>query len=181
MPELPEVETIARELNQSGILDSRIERVHVAWARTLASPDSEKFQELLIGRRIQKIARRGKFLVFHLSGPKILLVHLRMTGQFYVLEGAEPHDPHLRVSLGLDDGKTLCYKDTRKFERWHLVDDVHSILGSLGPEPFDDSLTTAKFWKMLSRKKRGRRMMKGEGGTVPGVRAVLYKSLKSFC
>jgi len=154
MPELPEVETIVAELNQSGILGLRITCVDVCWLRTLALPDLEDFHQRLIGRDIQEVTRRGKVLVFHLSGPDTLLVHLRMTGQFFISEDSNFVDPHVRICISFEDGRVLCFRDTRKLGRWYLVENSDSILGSLGPEPFDSALTAGSFWKMLSERKR---------------------------
>lgn len=78
MPELPEVETIVRGLKKQGIFGARITETAVYWPRTVATHAIADFIRELRGAAIEGIKRRGKFLVFHLSNSKKMLVHLRM-------------------------------------------------------------------------------------------------------
>src|SRR5262245_43852388 len=98
MPELPEVETVARDLrrhllpgsNASGP-DARgptITGARVLWHRTLRSGDEDTFWEGVVGRRIEAVGRRGKQLVVDLSGGAFLTIHLKMTGQLFVVPAA---------------------------------------------------------------------------------------------
>ncbi len=154
MPELPEVETLARELN--GVLVGRsIVRAEVCWPGTVAAPDPEVFIRRLAGRRIGEIRRRGKWLLLGLEGEEWLLIHLRMSGRLAV-EGADaPEDTHTRVVFYLDDGQRLRFSDPRKFGRMALTARPEEWLGDLGPEPLDPALTPERLAGML-RGRRGR-------------------------
>ncbi len=153
MPELPEVETLARELRE-GLVGRSIVGVEVRWARTVAAPDPEDFARRLVGRRIREIRRRGKWLLLGLDGGEWLLVHLRMSGRLAV-EGADaPEDSHTRVVFHLDDGRRLRFSDPRKFGRMALTACPEDWLGGLGPEPLEPGLTPERLVGML----RGRRV-----------------------
>ena len=80
MPELPEVETIARDLDAQ-IVGHRIVDVKVLWERSIDGCSSNAFRAQLRGREIVRVGRRGKYLIFHLDAQLFMLVHLRMTGQ----------------------------------------------------------------------------------------------------
>ncbi len=158
MPELPEVETIANGLRQGGegfpsILGRRIERAHLLWRRTLASPSPDEFTERIPGQRINEIGRRGKFLLFRLS-QDALLIHLRMSGDLFVEPIDAPVQPHHRFMLDLDNGSRLAFNDTRKFGRVWLTSDPQEVLGDLGPEPLDLALTPAELHARLVSRKR---------------------------
>ncbi|MGQ9467363.1 MAG: bifunctional DNA-formamidopyrimidine glycosylase/DNA-(apurinic or apyrimidinic site) lyase [Anaerolineae bacterium] len=153
MPELPEVETLARELR--GVLIGRtVVGVEVRWVRTVAVPDPETFARRLTGHRIREIRRRGKWLLLGLDEGDWLLVHLRMSGRLTVEESSAPDDVHARVVFYLDDGQRLCFSDPRKFGRMMLVDDPGAVLGDLGPDPLGPDLMPERLAEML----RGRRV-----------------------
>ena len=152
MPELPEVETLARELREV-LIGRSIVGVEVRWARTVAAPDPEAFAQRLTGCRIQEIRRRGKWLLLGLDGGEWLLVHLRMSGRLAVEDAAAPEDAHTRVVLYLDDGQRLRFSDPRKFGRMALTACPEEWLGDLGPEPLDPALTPNHLAGLL----RGRR------------------------
>lgn len=147
MPELPEVETIKRELEQT-VLGKKITGVVINNAKVIKLPEPEKFKKEILGRKIKNIIRQGKALVLELSGNKSLMVHLRMTGQLIY-----PADTKkARVSFSLSSGKLLGYNDRRLLGELKLVDDWRSLkfIQTLGPEPFD--LTEAEFKQKLSTK-----------------------------
>jgi formamidopyrimidine-DNA glycosylase len=153
MPELPEVETIARILRQGtpdqpAVLNNLIKSVELFWDRTLAEPDPPEFKARLCNQAITAIQRRGKFLVLHLTRDW-LLFHLRMSGDLMVKSAGTPPEKHDRLILGLDGGIQLVFNDTRKFGRVWLVDDPQHVLGSLGPEPLDESLTAESLFQRL--------------------------------
>src|ERR1700729_4306905 len=103
MPELPEVETIVRELSTSEVVGKKIEKVIVSWAGTIARPAVANFCSLLTNQVILNISRRGKFIIFTLS-KGALLIHLRMTGKFTLTKEKRMISPHERVRLELNDG-----------------------------------------------------------------------------
>jgi formamidopyrimidine-DNA glycosylase len=158
MPELPEVETIARKLRSgqgypASILGRTILRADLRWKRTLATPAPKKFYDKIQGQRVEGIARRAKFLILKLSTDS-LLIHLRMSGDILVHAGAYVPAPHDRLILTLSGGLTLAFNDTRKFGRAWFTDQPEEILGHLGPEPFDPALTAKKFYERLHGRRR---------------------------
>ncbi len=158
MPELPEVETIARclrqgGLNQPAVVGHRILTVVLLWPRTLAEPSPDEFSVRLPGQVIENTSRRGKFLVFQLTSGW-LLFHLRMSGDLVVRPASAPYETHDRLVLGLDGDLALAFNDARKFGRAWLVDEVDRVLGELGPEPLDESFTAHDFFIRLQHTHR---------------------------
>ncbi len=151
MPELPEVETVVRDLRQL-LLGQAIGGVEVFWERTVATPAPAEFAARLAGQRILGADRRGKYIILRLDQDS-LVVHLRMTGQLLVVPlSKEAGHEHLRVALELSDSR-LLFVDTRKFGRMYLVRDAAQIVGKLGPEPLGSSFTV----QALAESLRGRR------------------------
>ena len=152
MPELPEVETLARDLRPL-LVGAKFADVEVRWPRTVALPAAEEFARQLPGHEILDVGRRAKFLLLSLSGPCYLLIHLRMSGQVRVEPGTTLPDNHVRLIFHLADGRQLIFSDTRKFGRVYLLDDPSIVLGHLGPEPLADDFTVDAFADLLSRRK----------------------------
>lgn len=135
MPELPEVETIVLEMNESHLIGKKILWAEVFWQRTIGTPSVPQFLQTIEHQKILKITRQGKYIVFHLS-EGYLLVHLRMTGKF--LFTLPTH--HERVRLYLDDGRVLYYADQRKFGRFSLVKTLEGM-NHLGIDPLSKTFT----------------------------------------
>jgi formamidopyrimidine-DNA glycosylase len=165
MPELPEVETVARDL-QRHLPGATIAGVDVRWPRTLRSEDPDAFRAAVVGRTIEAVGRRAKLVVIELGDSLALTIHLKMTGQLFVVPPATPADPFVRVTLELADGRQLRFRDIRKFGRIGLathdvsVGDLVGELGAksfrgFGPEPLDPLFTAAAFRRRL-RARRGR-------------------------
>jgi formamidopyrimidine-DNA glycosylase len=157
MPELPEVETVRRSLQQA-LAGRRIAEVtRIAWPRTIAEPSPEIFCDLLRDRAIRDVDRRAKYIVIRLDRDEALVVHLRMTGRLTVAPAAAEPDNHTHVALRLDNDQQLFFRDTRKFGRIWLLDaaGLEVLYGKLGPEPLDDALTAEEF-RTLIRKRKGR-------------------------
>jgi formamidopyrimidine-DNA glycosylase len=165
MPELPEVETIARVLRdgtgdyQTSIIGCQVTDAKLLWERTLATPNPKQFIEKVVGQTILSLSRRGKFLVFTLT-DHTLLIHLRMSGDMRVesagdnLGTTKSYKKHDRLALEFNNGQRLVFNDTRKFGRAWLVKDPDEVLGGLGPEPLDPVLTTEVFFNMLHNRSR---------------------------
>lgn len=149
MPELPEVETIARQLRARGVEGREILSVKVNWARTVEPLAVASFSRRVRGTTIEKISRTGKWLQFSLSSGKAVMIHLRMAGSFSMEPG-----PHDRIVLKLSDGVVLHYRDTRKFGRWKLVDDPSEILNRLGPDALTRGFTFHYFLEAMRRRRR---------------------------
>lgn len=153
MPELPEVETIIRDMREIGLVGAEIERVSVFWDRTIASHTSTEFCKEICGQVILDIDRRGKHLVFSLT-RYTLIVHLRMTGKFFIdTQNTIPHK-HERIRLNLKDGRVLRFEDQRKFGKWYLTSAPEKILGKIGVEPLSQSFTAAALKKLLKGRNR---------------------------
>lgn len=150
MPELPEVETVVRDLREAGLPGRRILDARVRWRRSVAVPSAAAFTRRIRNQRIEAISRRAKFIVIQLSGGDTILVHLRMTGRLTLTPAQAPRDPHEHLILRLDNGSVLRFHDTRKFGRWYLLSDTSQKLGALGPEPFDPSFTGRRFAQRLA-------------------------------
>jgi formamidopyrimidine-DNA glycosylase len=160
MPELPEVETIARKLRPH-LLGKIIKDADLRWSRTLALPSPRKFKELIKGQEIKEVTRRAKYFILRLSDYS-LLIHLRMSGDLFIKESKIKPAKHDRLILHLlpaahagDGGlSNLVFNDTRKFGRVWLTPDPEDVLGKLGPEPLSRHFTSQWFHTALHNKHR---------------------------
>jgi formamidopyrimidine-DNA glycosylase len=143
MPELPEVETIRRRLapRVEGRALARVEVLDARWTRP--RPPAE-VEAALTGRRVRRLGRRGKYLVWELDAEVFLLQHLRMTGAVLYDPPAEPL--HARARIGLDDGHVLVVDDPRRFGTGELATGragLEAFLAArLGLEPFSEAFTS---------------------------------------
>lgn len=156
MPELPEVETVKRTLNEL-IVGKQIERVQVNLPRIIRRPeDPALFASMLAGHTFERVERRGKFLRLLLD-ELVLVSHLRMEGRYGVYRSDEPVEKHTHVIFRFTDGTDLRYKDVRQFGTMHLFlpgeDLASSPLSKLGLEPLDDSFTTESLRSRLQQRK----------------------------
>jgi formamidopyrimidine-DNA glycosylase len=117
MPELPEVETVARDLHRV-VAGATIRGATVMWDRTIRHPQPpERFVAEIAGATIRRVGRRAKTVLLHLDDGRVMTVALRMTGALLVLPEGTPPDPYVRVAFSLADGRELRYRDIRKFGR----------------------------------------------------------------
>jgi formamidopyrimidine-DNA glycosylase len=166
MPELPEVETVARDL-RGLVLGATIVDATALWPRTLRTHAPETIGAALSGRQILAVGRRGKQLVVELSGGAILTIHLKMTGQLFVVPAGALVDLHVRLVLAFEDGRELRFRDIRKFGRigLYFVDEASgeavveaggvAVFAGTGPEPLDEAFTV-RDWRRRLRARRGR-------------------------
>src|ERR1700730_59409 len=166
MPELPEVETVARDLRPL-IVGATIVGTRVAWERTVRTHSPAAFGAAVPGRRVEAVGRRAKLVVVELSGGAALTIHLKMTGQLFVVPAGAREDPYVRFVLELADGREVRFRDIRKFGRVGLYE-RDAVSGELvlepggaatfagfGPEPLDDVYTLAAFRRQI-RARTGR-------------------------
>ncbi|KKQ76370.1 MAG: Formamidopyrimidine-DNA glycosylase [Parcubacteria group bacterium GW2011_GWC1_38_6] len=179
MPELPEVETIVRDLNKS-VLGRKIEDIWCDWKKSIKKPSNFfNFQKQIKKRRVKKIWRRAKNILIELSGDKILLIHQKMTGHllygkwqrakgkwFSLTRGPIRDDPmnrFLHLIFWLDNGKQLALSDLRKFAKVELWDKNQFFSSpdfkSWGPEPLERNFTFEKFKKALPPKGRVKQVL----------------------
>jgi len=116
MPELPEVETVARDL-RAAVAGRRIERVTVDRPDIVRVPDGRMLPALLTGQRFENVDRRGKYLLLELDSGDELMVHLGMTGHLLVCDADAPVAKHTHIRASLDDGNELRFDDARRFGR----------------------------------------------------------------
>ena len=153
MPELPEVETIRRQLAPH--LEGRtLDAVEIRDFRWTQPAPPELIADELTGALVQRLGRRGKYMIWELDEDRHLLVHLRMTGA--LLLDPDPESPHTRVRFELDDGHLLTYVDPRRFGTGHLMLSAAArdayLDGRLGPEPFTPAFSA----EYLGEQARGR-------------------------
>lgn len=153
MPELPEVETIVRDLRPA-LLGRAILEVRSDWPRHIGEPGLAELQERIGGLHFKAIGRRGKYLRFDLDKGEHLLIHLKMSGQLTVNPADAPSDKHVHTVFALDNGDELRFRDIRKFGRVYLVKDPETILGKLGPEPLSSSFSAEDLFQRLHRCRR---------------------------
>ena len=154
MPELPEVQTIANDLNAADVIGPTISSARVFWHRSIAEPSPRAFCRRIKGQQFTAIGRRGKYLVFELTDGYTLLLHLRMSGRLHLVAAGTPRIKHEHVILSFDDGRQLRFHDPRKFGRLNLVKDPGKILDRLGPEPLARGFTARALGLLLKSRRR---------------------------
>ena len=154
MPEAPEVQTVlnvlARELTGKEVVKAEITHPKLA-----ANMPVEEFEKKVTGQHFRHFSRIGKYLILE-TDDYDWIVHLRMEGKFYVQDELEP-DKHIHATFRLDDGRTLAYKDVRKFGRMYLfdkVDDVRKlpVFDHIGKDVLDD-MNAQEFLEKLPKNK----------------------------
>ena len=154
MPELPEVETQVRDLQE--IVEKRI-LVLSSNTKKAFTPVFAKFKKEIENKKILTVSRRAKYIVFSLSEKLVLLVHFRMTGHFLLTKNSTPLEKFIRHIFKLSGGTYLQFSDIRKFGTLRLVSkkDFEKLpeIQKLGIEPFSKDFTLAKFREILKSKK----------------------------
>ena len=155
MPELPEVETVRRGLEQL-VVGKTIASVTCCYPKMIVT-GLEEFETRLPGQTIIAMRRRGKYLIFQLT-DNVLVSHLRMEGKYFYYADAVPERKHAHVFFEFTDGGTLVYEDVRKFGTMELLQesDLPAYFASkkLGPEPREADFALADFAQALSKSKK---------------------------
>ena len=156
MPELPEVETVAR-LIRPRLEGRRIVASRVSWARTVGG-NPGRFDRAVRGATVTRVWRRAKYVLMDLERDGELdgwlVGHLRMTGRFHVEAPGHDPGPYARVRLDLDDGRAFHFVDVRKFGRLLHTHDLGEVLPPLGPEPLGEEFTADRFAQALRARRR---------------------------
>jgi formamidopyrimidine-DNA glycosylase len=154
VPELPEVETVRARL-EPALVGRRLDRVEIHDPRLTRPFDPARVAAELEGERIVAVDRRGKYLLVRFESGRILLIHLRMTGNLLHGSGESlaADDPHRRAVVRLDDGSDVAYRDVRRFGTWLLVEqnELEPYLSErVGREPLERSFTTRRLAEALA-------------------------------
>lgn len=150
MPELPEVETIRSSME--AVKGCRANAIELF--RTDIIRRQEYEPQELIGQAVEKVSRRGKFLIFEFSPKNILLVHLGMSGRFFLSPAAEEiRDKHVHFIVRLDNGYKLVYQDPRRFGGLWFLFSLDPVLSKMGPEPLEDDFTLTYLTNMCRNRK----------------------------
>jgi formamidopyrimidine-DNA glycosylase len=153
MPELPEVETIRRHL-EPALSGRRFERVTIADGRLVRPYEPAEVAAELEGERVAAVDRRGKYLIVRFESGRVLLIHLRMTGNLlHMRSGSPADDPHRRAVVRLDDGSDVAYRDVRRFGTWLLLEPEEAepyLQERVGDEPLDALFTAARLGERLA-------------------------------
>lgn len=155
MPELPEVETVVRELREE-ICGDAISSVEIFRKNPIVQGDLDAFQEKLCGMSFLDVTRRAKFLIFHLQPERFLIAHLRMTGKFIVSDPLAEPSKYNRVWFHLKSGRLMIFDDIRCFGTLEVYDkltDSKSLL-KLGIEPLSVEMKPKFFIKRMASSKR---------------------------
>ena len=151
MPELPEVETIARGLHRA-ISGKTFADAEVRLPRVVIAQDARPLGRALANDRVASVGRRGKFVVISLDSGRSLAVHLRMTGRLIVrtAESAQATLPYTNVLLKFTDGTQLAFADVRTFGRMRLVEQEEPWAADFGLEPLSLDFTNDRFSGLLA-------------------------------
>jgi formamidopyrimidine-DNA glycosylase len=153
VPELPEVETVRASI--APLLEGRrLEHVEIHDGRLTRPDDPHEVAAELVGERVTRVDRRGKYLVVRFESGRVLLIHLRMTGS--VRAGELSDDPYRRALVHLDDGSHVSYRDVRRFGTWLLLEpeQVDAYLAArLGEEPLGRAFTPAVLGRGLAKRR----------------------------
>jgi formamidopyrimidine-DNA glycosylase len=176
VPELPEVETLAADLRPE-LVGRTIVACDLRFPAIVRYPDPALFGRLVVGRRIEAMTRRGKYILHHLDGSpgteQLLVVHLGMTGQWRCVEPGTAEPDHLHAVFELDDRRLLRYRDPRRFGRLLLGGAQELVaaraLPRLGPEPVDPSFTASDLYRRLHLRRAPLKALLLDQGVVAGV------------
>jgi formamidopyrimidine-DNA glycosylase len=172
MPELPEVESVRRQL-EPALVGRRFEQVRIDDARLVRPYDPAEVAAELQGERVETLERRGKYLVVRFESGRVLLVHLRMTGSLlHAPGGSLQDDPHRRAVVTLDDGSDVAYRDVRRFGTWLLLEPGEEepyLETRVGDEPLDPSFTAARLGERLAGRRIALKAALLDQRTVAGI------------
>lgn len=144
MPELPEVETMVRDLAPR-LTARTITGVDAAFTGSVLWPSFPEFMERVQNRRIMGVTRRGKYAIFGLDSGDALIIHRGMSGSVLLRSASSPPESHVRITFSLDDGTELRFNDPRKFGRVYVMEGSGAERplpwAAMGPEPLQDDFT----------------------------------------
>ncbi|HZU11731.1 MAG TPA: bifunctional DNA-formamidopyrimidine glycosylase/DNA-(apurinic or apyrimidinic site) lyase [Chloroflexota bacterium] len=144
MPELPEVETMVRDLSPR-LTGRRVTAVEAPFTGSVRYPDYPELVDRLVGQEITGVSRRGKYAIFSLASGDALILHRGMTGSVLARERSDPMEQWVRILFRLDDGTELRFQDSRKFGKVFLMEENGAERplpwNRMGPEPLDSDFS----------------------------------------
>ncbi len=169
MPELPEVETVVRDLREKIVGKQILGLLYCDAPKIIRGMSVKVFTKEIVGQKIIRIERIAKNIIIHLSGGKIIHVHLKMTGHILIADSRfmiqdsrwqgeglpkeleDPVNQFIHLVLELSGGLILAYSDMRKFGFWHLAKNAHidAIEAKHGPEPLDNQKFTFRLFQSI--------------------------------
>lgn len=157
MPELPEVEAIKRVIEPQ-IQGLSIKNIDIRRSEVVAHPSADEFSQRLIGQTVDRMERRGKFLLIRFRSGDRVILHLRMTGCLLLTPVGYPEEKHTHLVFQMEDGCELRFSDTRRFGRFWLIqkdeEDTYSGIGKLGKESSDPNFTAEYLLSRLAKRKK---------------------------
>ena len=187
MPELPEVETIRRDL-ESELIGLKLTRVDFIWPGSLKGMAPENFKKSVIGKEIVAVERRAKNLAIKLSDNNYLLMHMKMTGHLLIESAnkqlnptgswqakdgplADPLNQFIRVVFWLNNGKIMAFSDLRKFGYIRLIgeEELSNIYAEYGPEPFSKAFSPDYLQTLFAKKKQAIKKVLMDQANVAGI------------
>jgi formamidopyrimidine-DNA glycosylase len=158
MPELPEVETMVRDLAPR-VIGRTITGARASFQGSVIWPDFPEFAERVAGRRITAVSRRGKYAIFTLDSGDALIIHRGMSGSVLLRPTSAPLEPYVRIAFDLDDGTELRFNDPRKFGKVYVMEaggaERPMPWVAMGPEPLETDFTA----EVLGERLQGRRAL----------------------
>jgi len=169
MPELPEVETVVRYIRPN-IIGKTIHNVipQNNYDKVFVTHIPRQFNELVAGKSINTVERRGKYIVFNLDRGH-LLIHLRMTGRLLLNLTEDDKPKHLTAIVHFTDNSALYFKDYRKFGRLYYYGSLDYINKKLGVEPLSENFTEERLYKNLHNSKRQLKPLLLDQGFIAGL------------
>lgn len=172
MPELPEVETIARQLRQA-LVGTQVSLAEVDASRVVKYPGGRQIEAMMAGQKIMGVERRGKFLGLRLSQGDLLVIHLGMTGHLMVVEPGTRDHKHLHLRLVLADRREVRFDDSRKFGRialgtWEELTRL-GVIPRLGLEPLERRFNLAYLSKTLGGSRQALKTVLLDQGRIAGL------------
>ncbi|MEX0617112.1 MAG: bifunctional DNA-formamidopyrimidine glycosylase/DNA-(apurinic or apyrimidinic site) lyase [Candidatus Woykebacteria bacterium] len=172
MPELPEVETIRRDLNKELKGRKIIRLKYHDWPKMI-KPSPAEVEKAIKGKKIKDFQRRAKLLLMHLDDHgSTIAMHLKLSGQLLLRKQTDPPDRFTHIILELDKGDELRFNDLRKFGFMKLLKDkgdLDKLLSEFGPEPFTPEFTFEKFKQIVNKGTRAIKIVIMDQKKISGV------------
>ncbi|MBU1167333.1 formamidopyrimidine-DNA glycosylase, partial [Patescibacteria group bacterium] len=156
MPELPEVETISRQLNRK-LRGKKIVDVKISLPK-IVMVTAQKLRQAVVGQKIVRVYRRAKLVVVELENGCSMIVHLKMTGQLLLAKKRSEASNHVHVVFDFVDGSHLFFREVRQFGYIDLLSaaELAELFEKFGPEPLNKNFSPQIFKKRLQQRKRSK-------------------------